>query len=195
MPTVSWKTVEGGEKGSIVALSVEVMVNKFFNLGVKNIQDECNNVSNKYRIFWSLKSRTDLMGGYNLSVTYRDGCRELESAFELFEPTTIYGKILDSYCPANLKTTAATIQHSIDDPMNPLLTIYAKALQVTDSTTIVWTGFSTSFESIMYHELLHACGDSPILRKEIHDGVIRHTMICSEAINNLLKASKDQLLL
>lgn len=190
MPTVSWKTIEGREKGSTVALSVEAVVNKFFNLGVKNIQDECNNVLNKYRIFWSLKPPTNLMGEYHLSVTYGDGRRELEQAFELFEPTSIHGKILDCYYPGNLNT-AATTQHSIDDPMNPLLTIYAKALQVKGSTTIVWTGFSTSFESIIYHEILHACGDSPILKKEIHDGVIRHTMVCSEAIKNLLKASKD----
>jgi hypothetical protein len=166
------------------------VVNKFFSLGVKNIQDEYNNVSNKYRIFWSLKPPTNLMGEYDLSVTYEDGLRELQPAFELFEPITIHGKILDCYYPGNL-LTAATIQHSIEDSMNPLLTIYAKALQIKGSTTIVWAGFSTSFESIIYHELLHACGDSPILRKEIHDGVIRHTMVCSEAVNNLLKDSKD----
>jgi hypothetical protein len=141
------------------------VVNKFFSLRVKNIQDECNNVSKEYRIFWSLKPVTNLMREYDLSVTYGDARRELQPAFELFEPITIHGRILDCYYPGNL-LTAATIQHSIDNSMNPLLTIYAKAPQVKGSTTIVWAGFSTSFESVIYHELLHACGDSPILRKE-----------------------------
>ena len=68
--------------------------------------------------------------------------------------------------------------------MNPTITIYLDALEISDSA-INWIGFSTSFESIIYHELLHACGDSPVLRNEVHDGVIRHTLVCSEAINNL----------
>jgi hypothetical protein len=131
---VSWKIVEGGEIGSTVASSVEV-----FSLGVKNIQDECNNVANKYRILWSLKPPTNLMREYDLNVTYVDGRRELQPAFEL-EPITIDGKILDCYYPGDL-LTAATIQHSIDDSMNPLLTIYAKSLQAKGSTTIVWAGF------------------------------------------------------
>ncbi|MFZ0513428.1 MAG: hypothetical protein WAM14_17615 [Candidatus Nitrosopolaris sp.] len=68
--------------------------------------------------------------------------------------------------------------------MNPTLIIYLEIIEVRDST-INWTNFSIPFESIIYHELLHACGNSPVLRKEIHDGVIRQTIVCSEAINNL----------
>ena len=129
------------------------------------------------------------MREYDLSITYGDARRELQPAFELFEPITIHGRILDCYYPGNL-LTAATIQHSIDNSMNPLLTIYAKAPQVKGSTTIVWAGFSTSFESVIYHELLHAWRFA-YTQERIHDGVIRHTMICSEAVNNLLKDSKD----
>jgi hypothetical protein len=70
--------------------------------------------------------------------------------------------------------------------MNPMLIIYLDILEVRNSA-INWIGFSASFESIIYHELLHACGDSPVLRNEVQDGVIRHTKICSEAINNLCK--------
>ena len=104
------------------------VVNKFFSLRVKNIQDERNNVSKEYRIFWSLKPITNLMREYDLSVTYGDARRELQRAFELFEPITIHGRILDCYYPGNL-LIAATIQHSIDNSMNPLLTIYAKLLK------------------------------------------------------------------
>jgi hypothetical protein len=115
------------------------VVNKFFSLPVKNIQDECNNVSNEYRIFWSLKPVTNLMREYDSSVMYGDARREIQPTFELFEPITIHGRIFDCYYLGNL-LTAATIQHSIDNSMNPLLAIYAKAPQVKGSTTIQGNG-------------------------------------------------------
>ena len=44
------------------------------------------------------------MREYDLSVTYGDARRELQPAFELFEPITIHGRILDCYYPGNLLT-------------------------------------------------------------------------------------------
>jgi hypothetical protein len=41
----------------------------------------------------------------------------------------------------------------MDNSMNPTLIIYLEILHVRDSK-INWTGFSTSFECIIYHELL-----------------------------------------
>jgi hypothetical protein len=124
------------------------------------------------------------MSDYDMPNTpFGVGCKELEPSFELFEPDTFHAKILDSYCPWNQKT-ASTTGHSLEDRMNPLITIYLKALEVTNSQ-IIWTGFSDSFETIINHELLHACGDSPVLRKEVHDGIIRHNKVAKEAIASL----------
>ena len=110
-----------------------------------------------------------------MHLTFEDGLSELHPPFELFEPSNIRINVLGSRNAMNAKV-GATITHFPHDPFNPILTIYLEPLEITDST-IRWKGFSNSFESIIYHELLHACGDSPILRNGIRDGVIRHTMI------------------
>lgn len=179
-----WDLIEGGEIGQIVSESAHSLMNRFFALEIRKIQDECNRVSSTYRGEWSLRPSTDLMGDYDMpSITFEVGCKELEPTFDLFEPDTVHAKIMDSYCPWNRKT-AATTGHSLEDRMNRLITIYLKALEVTDSQ-IIWIGFSDSFETIINHELLHACGDSPVLRKEVHDGIIRHNKVAKEAITSL----------
>lgn len=179
---ISWDIIEGDEKGQKIALVTESIITKFFSIGVKNVQNECNKVASKYRTMWSAKT-SHLMSEYHLLITYAEGCKELLPDFALFEPHMIHSKILDCYYQPNTYT-AATTAYSINDPMNPVLTIYLKILEANDST-IIWTGFSDSFESIINHELLHCCGDSPLLNRDIYDGVIRHTMVGNEAISNL----------
>jgi hypothetical protein len=184
LPAIRLQLVEGGAKGQIIAQSAVYLINRFFELGINNIQDECNKVSNFYRNKWASRASTEIMDEYKIPISYRDGSKELEPDFKLFEPTEIHVKVIDSYYSVNPKV-AATLEHSIFDQMNPLLTIYTGPLEIAGGI-IIWKGFSTTFQSIITHELLHACGDSPILRSEIHDGVLRHTMVCNEAINNLL---------
>ena len=186
MPIISYEVIEGGQKGQTVALATNLATNKFFSLGVANIQNECNSVARRYCASWKTKPSEQKMSEYQLpDLTYAKGISEILPDFLLFEPSSIRVRIFNRYCPSN-PSIAATVLHSKDNPMNPTLILYLEILEVRNST-INWTGFSTSFESIIYHELLHACGDSPELRNEIHDGVIRHTMVCSEAINNLCK--------
>lgn len=181
MTSIFWDVIEGGENGERVAESANTSINKFFVFGIKNIEKECNKVSNKYRVIWSLRQPTDLMSEYNLPITYEAGCKELVPHFELSEPITIRVKILDSYHPEN-PDCPATTGHL--DAKNSILTIYLKALEVGNSG-IIEKKSGNSLASIINHELLHACGDSPILREEIHDGVLRHSMVPEEAINNL----------
>jgi hypothetical protein len=38
--TIFWDLIEGGENGQKVAESANVLMNKFFNLGIKNIENE-----------------------------------------------------------------------------------------------------------------------------------------------------------
>jgi hypothetical protein len=142
-------------------------------------------VASKYHTLWSARPPSDLMNEYRIQISYADGCKELRPEFKLFEPASIIIKILDCHWPFK-GSVAASLDHSVQDFMNPLLAIFLKELELTDST-VIWKGFSLSFECIVNHELLHACGDSPRLRHEVHDGIIRHNMICSEAINNLTK--------
>jgi hypothetical protein len=184
MPIVSYEIIEGGQKGQKVALATNLAINKFFSLGIVNVQNECNSVARRYRALWNTRPSEQKMSECHLQdTTYAQGISEILPGFVLIEPSSIRIKIFNRYHPSDSRIAAA-VEHSKDNLMNPTLIIYLEILEVTDST-INWIGFSTSFESIIYHELLHACGDSPVLRKEIQDGLIRHTMVCNEAINNL----------
>jgi hypothetical protein len=186
LPTISFEVIEGGKKGQKVAQATNFVINKFFSLSVVNIQNECNGVARRYCALWNSKPSEQKMSEYHLpDLNYAEGRNEILPDFVLFEPSTIRINVFNRYCPSN-PSIAATVVHSMDNPMNPTITIYLEAFDVNDSE-INWIGFCESFESIIYHELLHACGDSPELRNEIHDGVIRHAMVCNEAINNLCK--------
>ena len=176
--------IEGGQKGQTVALATKLAINKFFSLGVANIQNECNNVARLYSALWNMKAPEQKMSEYHLPyTTYAEGRNEILPSFILFEPSSLGVKILNRYYPSN-PHIAAEVEHSKVNPMNPMLIIYLEILEVRDST-INDQRTGISLETIIYHELLHVCGDSPKLRDEIHDGVIRHIMVCNEAINNL----------
>jgi hypothetical protein len=181
MPSIFWKLIEGAERGQKVARSADFLMKSYFALGIKNIEVECNRVAASFRDTWSLRASSTLMSEYHLSITYGDGCKELEPLYELFEPDSILVRILDSYHPLNPDIPAST---ELSEPINPLITIYLKALEFADEEIIEKKSRNT-LESIINHELLHACGDSPRLRCEIHDGVIRQTIVPREAIMNL----------
>ena len=179
MPIISYEVIEGGQKGQKVAMATTLAINKFFSLGVVNIQNECNSVARRYRAVWNTKPSEQKMSEYHLQdTTYVQGISEILPDFVLFEPTAIHIHMFNGYCPSNPGIPAITVQ-SMENRMNPTLIIYLEILEVRDST-INDKRTGISFECIIYHELLHACGDSPALRKEIHDGVIRHTTVCNK---------------
>jgi hypothetical protein len=179
LPTIILEAIEGGDDGKKVALATEDVITRFFTIGIRNIENECNKVSSKYYPMWSAKASEPMTEC--LGITYGEGAKELLSPFKLFEPASISIKILDSYCPSNPKAMAE-INHTID-LMNPHIMIYLRALEIRDSR-ISWIGFDTQFEFVINHELLHACGDSPGI-VGVRDGVIRQTLVCNEAIDNL----------
>jgi hypothetical protein len=180
LPTIILETIEGGQKGKKVALATQDVITRFFTIGAVKMENKCNRFSSKHRDEWMAKA-SEIMLDYG--ITYGDGCNELVPSFKLFEPASIHINILDSECPWGRNTSAVVI-HSRDTVMNPTINIYLKALELRDST-IIWIGFTTPFDHVINHELLHVCGDSPEIVEGIRDGVIRHTLICNEAIDNL----------
>jgi hypothetical protein len=58
MPIVSYEIIEGGQKGQKVALATNLAINKFFSLGIVNVQNECNSVARRYRALWNTTWRT-----------------------------------------------------------------------------------------------------------------------------------------
>ena len=70
-----------------------------------------------------------------------------------------------------------SVLHAAKDIINKFFSIGVK--------NIVWRAFSLLFKCVVNRELLHACGDSPMLREEVRDGIIRPNIIGWDALNHL----------
>ena len=170
-------------KGTRLARLLKNIFVHFLSLDITNIRNECNNLSNKYRALWGLKNPSDFMSEYGLpNTSFGDGIRELDPPFLLRLPSTIRIDVLDLRYPNDRYTPAAV---NFQDLINPVLVIFLPTLEVRGST-ITWAhGSMMPFRSIIMHEFLHTCGDVPGLGEGLIDGVIRHTMIGIEALENL----------
>ena len=183
VPNIRWIWIQGGQSGQVVAQRTKRLIELFFSIGVKRIKDECNTVAGKYRSLWSSKAETDLMEEYGLgNITYKRGLEELVVPFELYSPNFIFAQILESSHPVNRAVPAS--QNYLSTTKDSLITIFLQPLNVVGSS-VVLRELSGSFDCIVYHELIHACGDAPELRK-IVDGVIRHTLVGCEAVGGLV---------
>jgi hypothetical protein len=49
-----------------------------------------------------------------------------------------------------------------------------------------WINYKQTFQQVIIHEFLHLCGEVETAQRKIVDGVIRHTMIGTKAIEPLL---------
>jgi hypothetical protein len=86
LPIIRYEVIEGGEKGQTVALATNLATNKFFSLGVANIQNECNSVARRYYALWKTKPSEQKMSEYQLpDLTYAQGISEVLPDFVLFE--------------------------------------------------------------------------------------------------------------
>jgi hypothetical protein len=56
LPIIRYEVIEGGEKGQTVALATKLAINKFFSLGVPNIQNECNSVARRHCALWKTRA-------------------------------------------------------------------------------------------------------------------------------------------
>lgn len=98
LPVIGYEVIEGGQKGQKVAQATNLAINKFFSLGVVNIQNECNTVARRYCALWNTKPLEQKMLEYRLpDVTYAQGINEILPDFVLFEPSTIRVNIFNRY--------------------------------------------------------------------------------------------------
>jgi hypothetical protein len=197
LPHITIEPVQGGEKGQFVSSETQKILRKLLSIPLQRIEDECNKVAGKYRNLWNTKNSSDIMNEYGLpNTTYKDGLRELDPEFLLSCPSTIRMYIRDVHVDAilhekkNNHDAAAAVSFSKTstseiDLQNPSLQVFLPTLEVKDSK-IIWIHRPlTSFTSIIIHEFLHLCGEVKGPQRDIVDGVIKHTMIGTEAIEPL----------
>jgi hypothetical protein len=185
--------IDGDSTGQTVYSETRRILDKLFSLDLHRIENECNKVANLYHEKWTRKNPNDFMIEEDLQHTrYENGIRELHPPFLLTAPSTVHIQVFDFRIDAlnpqysnNREAAAATIVNSAD-PTNPNLMIFLPTLEIVNSM-ITWTHRpTTSFKSVIIHEFLHLCSDIPSPTNKIVDGVIRHTMVGTEAIASLI---------
>ena len=75
MPAITLQLVEGEAKGQIIAQFAVDLINRFFELGINNIQDGRITVSNFYRNKWASGASKEIMDEYKITISYRDGSK------------------------------------------------------------------------------------------------------------------------
>lgn len=187
IPIIITEQVQGGNKGQVIYLETQRILNLLMDIPLQRIQDECNRVANQLRDRWSTRNPKDLISEYNLYfTTYGDGIRELDPPFVLTRPSSIRINILDSKDDSNPEG-AANVTTFLNDPLNPILRIFLPALNV----IIRWINFEEPFITVIIHEFLHISGDVPHLRQGVVDGRIRHNMVGTKAIERLIRTKKS----
>lgn len=184
MVTLKMALREDAEKGLLAEERIWEAFQNFFSLGVKSIEEKCNRLRNEMLMKWKRENAEDFMTEYGLSdVTYQKGIEEATPTFDLYEPESIEVKIYETrICPSNPRASMA-IEKSDKEGKVWRLHVFLRNFERKEET-LHWIEFCMKIEKVMFHELLHACGDSP-WRGRV-DGVIRHYIIGIEAIQQLL---------
>jgi len=116
-------------------------------------------------------------------VTYADGIAELAPPFVLYQPRSLTLDVLDMAFPNNPSVPAGQRFTNPEKTDSDVL-MFLRAFDFTGNNLILLYNPLTSFRCIIYHELLHACGETPEVRN-IRDGAIRHSMIGCDALTEL----------
>jgi hypothetical protein len=183
--------IDGGAKGQTIYSETRKILDRLLSIDLHDIENECNRIAKVYHGIWSTKNLNDFMVEYGLEhTTYGSGIRELDPPFLLTAPLTVHIQVFDFRVDvlylqySNNREAAAAVPSG--DPMNPKLMIFLPTLEVINST-ITWTHRPMiSFKSVIIHEFLHLCGEVKTQTRDIVDGVIRHTMVGTEAIESLI---------
>jgi len=184
MPQVVSARVEGRIFGKIALEQTNQAIDKFFSIGVKRIEKALNEGAERAKKEWSSKATGMQMSNEGLSnLSYEAGVKELAIPFELFEPEKIVLDIVDSEYPGNRDVPAAQdfIEPKANNYKKSWIRIFLRAFDFNGTQIVLRFSPGTPFRCVIYHELLHACGDTKDLRG-IVDGAIRHSMIGCKAI-------------
>ncbi len=116
-------------------------------------------------------------------VTYADGIRQLALPFALYMPGTVVLDVWDAALPSNAAVPAGQ-RFTNPEKTDSKIGVFLHAFDLVRTTLVLLYNPSTPFRCIIYHELLHACGESQEVR-DIIDGVISHSTIGCEAITEM----------
>jgi len=166
---------DGGDKGKKCRDLIDNACKTFFKIGIKRIENICNNKRINFIEEWQNKNEKDSMREFDLSISYIDGIKEISPSYTLIEPEEINIHIIEGKTSKVNNGQAAMEICPLDKDFKKwLLNVYLDVMDYSNDN-LRWKGFEESIPEIVYHELLHACGDHPWNNK--HDGILRHNII------------------
>ena len=166
---------DGEEKGTLCKQIIEKAFHDFFACGIKSIEDACNTKRAFLLEGWQHNEQETPMQEYGLPISFKNGIEEIAPPFELTEPDTIELYILKGQKSSLNDGLAVMDIRSLNKEFTRWrFNAYLDVMGYSNSG-LRWTGFEVSVEEIVYHELLHACGDVPWKGKR--DGILRHNLI------------------
>jgi len=184
MVTLKTTLLEGGKKGILAEKLIQEASKQFFSLGVNAIETKCNELREKTLAEWKTRNPADYMKEYGLcKTTFHKGIVELEPLFNLYEPESICVYIYDTKNNMTNIDVPMTLEKLDDSLKTWKLHVFLRNFERKNNTLHEIVDL-TNIEEVVFHELLHACGDSKWLGR--CDGVIRPQIVGIEAIKQLL---------
>jgi len=178
MPNLVIRQCDGGEKGKLCREIAEKAFQKFFACGLERIENACNMKRKSLIAAWQTKNPDAAMVEYELPIPYTRGIEEITPPFVLKEPVSIEMYLLEGrrsevhpYAPMNITYNK--------DFTRLILNVYLDLIKYSGGNVQIPEA-RESVEELVYHELLHACGDVK------YDGILRHNLIGIASVNDLL---------
>ena len=185
MPKIKFRTCESGEKGEFGKEVISKAIGKFFRCGVEKIQQACNNRRDELLKDWDTMNPNEKMLKYGLSdTTFQQGKNEFTDPFELKEPEIIVIDIFERKLSSINPDRPAETQ-SVSPPE---IYFYLHNFFYENNSllcNLMFKNHRMTLEEIVYHELLHACGDYK------SDGVLRHNEIGIWCVEDLLSSGSQ----
>lgn len=186
LPLILFNNNEKGEnKVCICKDAVEKTFNDFFSLDLTETENALNDRRKFLILQWVNKGLHNKLIYKNKETEFTNekGICELSGKFKLFIPRIIEVSIKNGFAknPAEIRFTGGEfdVEYCTFRFEKVYLDIFIDLLDLVNKN-LVWDRNPNNFVDILYHELLHICGDV------ICDGIIRHNFVGIDIIKRLL---------
>jgi hypothetical protein len=195
IPLLLFKNCDESVKGIKCKDIVEETCNKFFSLTIDEVELALNEKRQFLVSQWAYKGLHNkiIYKNKEIGFTYDKGLCELAKDFKLYHPKIIEVSINkgmrknDHPADVNFSILESKFDHVHCSFRfeKVRLVIFLDLLDYgkdNENETLVWPNRDPYyFTDILYHELLHICGDI------ICDGIIRHNLVGIDVISELMK--------
>ena len=165
---------------SEITKEIKTAIKEFFDLcSVEEIEGTCNNKRLELLTDWGSKPKDDPIMELGIhTITYAIGIKEITNQYKLTKPERLEVIFSDGKSYVNEGNAAMEINIQTNQ-----IYVYKGSFNLRDGG-YYWGDMS--IKDVLYHELLHACGDVQ------YDGIIRHNFIGVESIKQLIKEKYER---